>query len=128
MANLTTVKEGLSEQGWVNPNVVLVRDEGTGQHYVVSTLDSATVPWKDQPETLVFPTDAEGSVPGTAEAFVAGDDGMTREQALADLNTRLDNGTLYSEDEAEAIAEAATERDFEKFLATVMPQEVDATS
>ena len=62
MANLTTVREGLADQGWNNPNVVLVKDEDTGQHYAVSTLDSVTAPWMTDQETLVFPTDAEGTV------------------------------------------------------------------
>lgn len=117
MADLTTVKEDLTDVGWLNNNAVLVRDEATGEHYAVSTLSE---PWMAEPETLAFPTDAEGSVAGTAEQFVAGGPGMDRDAALADLNARLDEGRLLTMAEAEEIAQAATEADFEAFLKFVL--------
>lgn len=112
MAELLIVKDDLTEQGWVE-GAVLVKDETTGQHYVLST---AQMPWAEIPETLVYTSDAEGSAASIGDAFVAGASGMTRDDAMADLNARIDTGSLLTVEEAVTQADREDAEDFGKFL------------
>lgn len=111
MAELLTVKDDLTEQGW-RSGAVLVKDEGTGEHYVVSTIN---VPWNDRPETLVYVSDENGDVPDH-HAHVAGGFGQSQEDAFADLSARIDEGRLLTPDEAEDVAEREMEADYERFI------------
>lgn len=113
MAELLIVKDDLSEQGWAD-GAVLVKDESTGDHYVVSTVQ---LPWQSGPETLVYRSDAEGSTPTNInEAFVAGDLNMTREEAFADLSARIDEGRLFTDEEAEVKGQELIDTDFSEFM------------
>jgi len=131
MAELLIVKDDLSEQGWAD-GAVLVKDESTGDHYVVSTVQ---LPWQNDPETLVYRSDAEGSTPTNInEAFVvAGDLNMTREEALADLSARIDEGRLLTDEEAEVEGQRLIDADFTAFMewavkGGVLPEDEEAVS
>lgn len=110
MAELLTVKDNLDEQGWLG--AILVKDSATDQHYIVTTVQT---PWSDKPETLVFESDSVGSYASTADTFVAGGYGLDREESLADLSARLDDGVLLTPEEARAQAEREVEEDFARF-------------
>jgi hypothetical protein len=74
---------------------VLVRDRVTGQHYVVSSVVALFSGF----ETLVFRADAKGEVTDWLE--VAGGRGVSREDAIADLDERLVEGRSMKNDDEE---------------------------
>lgn len=105
MAELLTVQDSVASVH----DGILVKDETTGDHYIVST---ATPPWTGQSETLVFPADAEGGI--TDFVQVAGGKGMSREDALADLSARLDEGKLQAKEDV--LADWRESGDMDTFL------------
>lgn len=110
MAELTMLRENVD--GW--QDAALVVDEATGQHYLVAT---AELPWKlGVYQTDVYPCDPSGE--SSDLAFVA--TGVMRDDALADLSARLDEGKLLTIDEAQKIAQDVIQDDFEAFAAWVM--------
>lgn len=117
MAELLTIRdteEGV--EGWAD-GAALVKDETSGQHYVVSTVQ---MPWQDKPETLVYETDAAGSVgsviAGNGPHFRAGGQGMDHEDGMADLSARIDEGKLFTDEESSALAQEWNEADYADFL------------
>jgi hypothetical protein len=114
MAELTMLNENVD--GW--QDAALVVDEGTGQHYLVATCE---LPWKPGVyDTSVYPADASGDT-GDNDVFVA--NGVMRDDALADLSARLDEGRLLTKAEAEDIAKHYIEDDFGAFQAWVLGAE-----
>jgi hypothetical protein len=112
MTDLLTVQEGV--EGW-HGATVLVKDEATGDHYVISTVK---MPWQDEPgESLVYPTDEHGN--GLTWDHVAGDLGYSAEDARLDLATRIAEGTLLSSTEADEHSREMAERDYDQFVAWV---------
>jgi hypothetical protein len=117
MAELVTIRdveEGV--EGWAD-GAALVKDETTGKHYVVTTVQ---MPWMDKPETLAYETDPVGS-PFSAfnegdPHFRAGGQGMSNEDGMADLSARIDEGKLFSDEEASALAKEWHEADYDQFL------------
>src|SRR4051812_8847990 len=68
------------------------------QHFVVSSVNAGLFfGFPGGFETLVFPADADGEVTDWGE--VAGGRGVGREEAIADLQRRLDTGWAYTPDE-----------------------------
>lgn len=59
--------------------------EAQGEFYIVSSVDSAFD--TGRPETLVFPATADGEVASWMD--VAGGQGMSRDEAIADLEAKL---------------------------------------
>lgn len=116
MAELLTVREGLDE--W-NGDSVLLKDEETGQHYVVSTV---TMPWQEEPgESFVYETDEHGHTDWWGHAHqVAGGAKMTAAEARFDLERRLDSGTLLSFEEAEAQSSEFADEDYDLFVQWVL--------
>lgn len=118
MTRLTVV--GSSPPRWAGETTV-VMDEN-GQHYVVETFQ---MPWRSQPETLVYPTDEAGSlesVPGYGteqHGFVAGGLGLTNLAGISDLAERLGNDTLYTAEQAERVSRELFETDFDEFMAYI---------
>lgn len=121
MANLTTVKETV--EGW--KNAVLVKDESTGRHFVVTTAAPDWAPEKY--ETLAYESDAQGSPESVidhhhesddfaAPLWVAGGRGMDRDEAMADLSARLDDNVLLTTDEVIAANRARFEEDQQDFV------------
>lgn len=109
MAELTMLNENVD--GW--QDAALVVDEATGQHYLVAT---AELPWKPGVyQTDVYQADASGET--SDFAFVA--NGVMRDDALADLSARLDEGRLLTVAEAGKIAQDMIQDDFEAFASWV---------
>lgn len=104
-------------------HVIVVADRQTSKTYVVNTVDK---PWMDGPRSLVYPTDALGtveSVPGWgtgALLFVAGGQ-MTAGQAIEDLTHRLETGTLLTPQEAMLIEGDLIERELEGLSLYITP-------
>lgn len=80
---ITIVREGLPKF----KDAVLVCHTDTGEHFVVSTIESPTY------ETLVFPARSSGEVIDWLE--VAGGPLCTREDAVLELDRRINDKTLY---------------------------------
>jgi hypothetical protein len=117
MADLLTVKDDLTEEGWNGG--ALVRDEATGDHYVVSTIQ---LPWAEGvTETLVYPSDPTADPSRVTDVFVAGGRGMDREDALADLSARLDDDRLLDRAQAlELVQGWETAGEFEAMIAYLL--------
>lgn len=92
---------------------VLVKDEATGEHYIVSTANR----WSGESETIVFAAAADGEY---EDRVVAGGTGMTREDALADLSARIDEGRLWTDEENAEFQR----RDEEEFFAALFGSDV----
>lgn len=123
MAELTIVKTEDELPTW--RNAVLVKDQDTGALYVVTSFD---MPWKgDLVETLVYPTDTEDADPvSTTINFVAGGEGMDRDDALADLSARIDDDALLTVAESAEIAQRQVSEHFEDIVKYLMEQESEA--